>query len=72
MSEVDRLKEANASFAKRFYKGNLEIPPARPLVVLTCIDARVDPATSLGLDLGDAHVIRNAGGRATETRSGRC
>ncbi len=66
MSEVDRLKEANASFAERFDKGNLEIPPARPLVVLTCIDARVDPATSLGLDLGDAHVIRNAGGRATE------
>jgi carbonic anhydrase len=66
MSEVDRLKEANASFAERFDKGNLEIPPARPLVILTCIDARVDPATSLGLDLGDAHVIRNAGGRATE------
>jgi carbonic anhydrase len=66
MSEIDRLKEANASFAERFDKGNLEIPPARPLVILTCIDARVDPATSLGLDLGDAHVIRNAGGRATE------
>ena len=66
MSEVDRLKEANASFAERFDNGDLEIPPARPLVILTCIDARVDPATSLGLDLGDAHVIRNAGGRATE------
>jgi carbonic anhydrase len=66
MSEVDRLKDANASFAERFDNGDLEIPPARPLVVLTCIDARVDPATSLGLDLGDAHVIRNAGGRATE------
>ena len=66
MSEVDRLKEANASFAERFDKGNLEIPPARPLVILTCIDARVDPATSLGLDIGEAHVIRNAGGRATD------
>jgi carbonic anhydrase len=66
MSEVDRLKEANASFAERFDNGDLEIPPARPLVILTCIDARVNPATSLGLDLGDAHVIRNAGGRATE------
>jgi hypothetical protein len=39
MSEVDRLKEADASFAERFDKGDLEIPPARPLVVLTCIDA---------------------------------
>jgi hypothetical protein len=39
MSEVDRLKGANASFAERFDKGDLEIPPARPLVVLTCIDA---------------------------------
>ena len=66
MSEVDRLKDANASFAERFDKGDLEIPPARPLVVLTCIDARVDPAASLGLDIGDAHVIRNAGGRATD------
>jgi carbonic anhydrase len=66
MSEVDRLKEANASFAERFDNGDLEIPPARPLVVLTCIDARVDPAASLGLQIGDAHVIRNAGGRATD------
>jgi carbonic anhydrase len=66
MSEIDRLKQANASFAEGFDKGDLEIPPARPLVVLTCIDARLDPAASLGLDIGDAHVIRNAGGRATE------
>ena len=66
MSEVDRLKQANATFAQGFDEGDLETPPARPLVVLTCIDARLDPARSLGLDLGDAHVIRNAGGRATE------
>jgi len=66
MSEIDRLKQANASFAEGFDKGDLEIPPARPLVVLTCIDARLDPAASFGLDIGDAHVIRNAGGRATE------
>jgi carbonic anhydrase len=72
MSEVDRFKEANASFAERFGKGNLEIPPARPLVVLTCIDARVDPAAFLGLQIGDAHVIRNAGGGPPKTRSGRC
>jgi len=66
VSEVDRLKQANSTFAEGFNEGDLEIPPARPLVVLTCIDARLDPARSLGLDLGDAHVIRNAGGRATE------
>jgi carbonic anhydrase len=66
MSEIDRLKQANASFAEGFDKGDLEIPPARPLVVLTCIDARMEPATSLGLDLGDAHVIRHAGARGTE------
>jgi len=66
MSEVDRLREANASFAEGFDKGDLEIPPARPLAVLTCIDARLDPARFLGLEIGDAHVIRNAGGRATE------
>jgi len=66
MSEVDRLKQANSTFAEGFNEGDLEIPPARPLVVLTCIDARLDPARSLGPDLGDAHVIRNAGGRATE------
>jgi carbonic anhydrase len=66
MSEVDRFNEANASFAEGFDQGDLEIPPARPLAVLTCIDARVDPARFLGLDLGDAHVIRNAGGRATD------
>ncbi|HET7928740.1 MAG TPA: carbonic anhydrase, partial [Actinomycetota bacterium] len=52
-------------FAELFDKGDLEIPPARNIAVLTCIDARIDPAKALGLDIGDAHVIRNAGGRAT-------
>ena len=66
MSEIDRITEANRTFAESFDKGGLEIPPARPLVVLTCIDARIDPAKALGLEIGDAHVIRNAGGRATE------
>ena len=66
MSEFDRIDEANAAFASAFDKGDLEVPPARPLVVLTCIDARVEPAAELGLAIGDAHVIRNAGGRATE------
>ncbi len=43
-----------------------QIPPARGVVILTCIDARVDPAQMLGLDIGDAHVVRNAGGRASD------
>jgi carbonic anhydrase len=51
--------EANQRFAESFDKGDLEIPPARNIAVLTCIDARIDPAKALGLDIGDAHVIRN-------------
>jgi carbonic anhydrase len=66
VSEVERINEANAAFAAGFDEGELEVPPARPLAVLTCIDARLDPATFLGLEIGDAHVLRNAGGRATD------
>jgi carbonic anhydrase len=62
----EELIEANGAFAAGFDKGDLEIPPAKPVVVLTCIDARIDPAKALGLEIGDAHVIRNAGGRATD------
>ena len=60
------MLDANRSYAESFKAGDLEIVPARPVVVLTCIDARLDPATILGLEIGDAHVIRNAGGRATD------
>jgi carbonic anhydrase len=60
------VSEANLRFAESFDKGELEIPPARNIAVLTCIDARIDPAKALGLEIGDAHVIRNAGGRATD------
>jgi carbonic anhydrase len=66
MSELQTMLDANRSYAESFAHGDLEIVPARPVVVLTCIDARLDPAKILGLDIGDAHVIRNAGGRATE------
>jgi len=66
MSETARIEEANEGFAASFDAGGLEIPPARPLIVLTCIDARVEPAAAFGLAIGDAHVIRNAGGRATD------
>jgi carbonic anhydrase len=63
------LKEvlaANAAYAKSFDKGDLPIPPARRFAVLTCMDARIDPTKVAGLAEGDAHVIRNAGGRASD------
>jgi hypothetical protein len=67
MSEI--LKEvllANASYSDAFGdKGKLALPPARRFAILTCMDARLDPAKFAGLREGDAHVIRNAGGRAS-------
>ena len=66
MTETDQLLQANDAFAKTFDKGHLPVPPARQVAVLTCMDARLHPETFLGLDIGDAHVIRNAGGRASD------
>jgi len=66
MSELPTLLEANRSYARSFGQGDLQIVPGRPVLVLTCIDARLDPAKILGLEIGDAHVIRNAGGRASD------
>jgi carbonic anhydrase len=63
---LDELIEANGSFAQSFDAGGLPSPPGRGLAVLVCMDARIDPAKAIGLDLGDAHVIRNAGGRASD------
>jgi carbonic anhydrase len=67
MSEI--LKEvlrANTSYSDGFGdKGKLALPPARHFAILTCMDARLDPAKFAGLREGDAHVIRNAGGRAS-------
>jgi len=58
---------ANASYAAGFgERGKLTIPPARRFAILTCMDARLDPAKYAGLAEGDAHVIRNAGGRASD------
>ncbi|MET0195009.1 MAG: carbonic anhydrase [Hyphomicrobiaceae bacterium] len=58
---------ANAAYADTFgAKKDLALPPARGFAILTCMDARLDPAKYAGLAEGDAHVIRNAGGRATE------
>jgi len=68
MSEIlDEVLAANAKYAASFGdKGKLAIPPARHFAILTCMDARLDPARYAGLTEGDAHVIRNAGGRASD------
>jgi carbonic anhydrase len=66
MSATSELIINNEAYASSFDKGNLPIPPAKKVAVLACMDARLDPAKALGLGEGDAHVIRNAGGVATE------
>jgi carbonic anhydrase len=66
MSVIDETLQANAKYAADFNKGALPLPPARHLAVVVCMDARIDPARALGLSEGDAHVIRNAGGRVSE------
>jgi carbonic anhydrase len=66
MAVFDEFLRANRSYAERFDAGDLAMPPSRQVAVLTCMDARLHPSQFLGLDLGDAHVIRNAGGRASE------
>ena len=63
---LDELLQANQRYAATFDQGGLAMPPARKLAVVTCMDARLEPLAYLGLNLGDAHVIRNAGGRASE------
>lgn len=63
----DEVLSANAAYASRFgAKSTLAMPPARGFAILTCMDARLDPAGFAGLVEGDAHVIRNAGGRASD------
>src|SRR5213594_3142291 len=68
MSKIlNEVLSANESYARNFGdKGKLAMPPARGFAVLTCMDARIDPAKLAGLKEGDAHVIRNAGGRASD------
>lgn len=67
MSQIhDEVLSANAEYAANFDKGHLQIPPARHFAILTCMDARLDPAKFAGLTEGDAHIIRNAGGRASD------
>jgi carbonic anhydrase len=63
----DEVLQANEAYAASFgSKADLAIPPARHFAILTCMDARLDPAKYAGLSEGDAHVIRNAGGRASD------
>src|ERR1700748_2111443 len=68
MSKIlSEVLEADARYSAGFGdKGALTIPPARKFAILTCMDARLDPAKYAGLSEGDAHVIRNAGGRASD------
>jgi carbonic anhydrase len=63
---LPELLKANRGYAATFTKGHLAMPPRRKLAVLVCMDARIDPTKALGLEEGDAHVIRNAGGRARD------
>ena len=66
MSVTDEVLKNNEAYARAFDKGNLPLPPARKLAVLACMDARLHVSKILGLKEGDAHVIRNAGGVATD------
>ncbi|WP_024298362.1 beta-class carbonic anhydrase [Methylomicrobium lacus] len=68
MSKIlNEVLAANRDYANNFGdKGNLPMPPGRHFAILTCMDARLDPAKYAGLSEGDAHVIRNAGGRASD------
>ena len=64
---LDDVLAATAAYADSFgEKSELALPPARGIAILTCMDARLDPAKFAGLNEGDAHVIRNAGGRASD------
>src|SRR6266699_4932045 len=66
MSVTDELIRNNENYARSFKKGDLAMPPSKRVAVLACMDARLDVHKILGLNEGDAHVIRNAGGVATD------
>lgn len=66
MSVTDELLRNNEEYARNFDKGDLPLPPAKGVAVVACMDARLDVHGMLGLELGDAHVIRNAGGVITD------
>ena len=66
MSVTDELLRNNEAYAESFDKGELGMPPSRQVAVVACMDARLDVYRILGLELGEAHVIRNAGGVITD------
>jgi len=66
VSTTDDLLQNAESYAASFDKGDLPLPPARKVAVLACMDARLNPYALLGLQEGDAHIIRNAGGVVTD------
>ena len=66
MSTTDQLLENAQSYAAGFDKGDLPLPPGRRVAIVACMDARLNPYALLGLSEGDAHIIRNAGGLATD------
>jgi carbonic anhydrase len=66
MSVTEELLQNNAAYAESFDKGDLPLPPARGVAVVACMDARLDVHKILGLEEGDAHIIRNAGGVITD------
>ena len=66
MTVIDELLENASAYAQSFDKGELPLPPARGVAIVACMDARLDPQALLGLEEGDAHVIRNAGGVITD------
>src|SRR3954466_9313211 len=66
MSVIDELLKSNEAYAEAFDKGDLPMPPGKHIAVVTCMDARLSPYVMLGLNEGDAHVIRNAGGVITD------
>ncbi len=66
MTVIDELLESAESYREGFQKGDLDLPPARRVAIVACMDARLNPYGLLGLSEGDAHVIRNAGGVITD------
>ena len=66
MPARSQLLANNGIYASGFAHGGMPAPPASKVAIVTCMDARLDPAKALGLELGDAHVIRNAGGVVTD------
>jgi carbonic anhydrase len=66
MSTTDELLRNAEAYAASFDKGDLPMPPGRKIAIVACMDARLEPARLLGLEEGDAHVIRNAGGVVTD------